>query len=151
MLPELKLQCTMPKGCLVSFKWSSSFPKLMVSSVCNDTFLKFDLYWRAGLHLGSVHKYGITWNWLHFKTKKLGQIIFLSCFETFDFLFEFLVIKSTVCCKRIYRCMWKRNLRIQLIFANVIRCSRQRTWVGYIIYFKFTSVFFQWVFLIDVL
>ena len=39
----------------------------------------------------------------------------------------------------------------RLIFANVMRCSRLRIWVGYFIYFKFTPVFFQWMFLTDVL
>ena len=35
-------------------------------------------------------------------------------------------------------------LRIQwrLIFANIIRCSRLRLWVGYFIYFQFTLAFF---------
>ena len=39
-------------------------------------------------------------------------------------------------------------LRIQwrLIFAIVILCSRLRLWVNYFIYFKFTFVFFQWMF-----
>ena len=39
-------------------------------------------------------------------------------------------------------------LRIQwrLTFANVIRCSRRSLWVGYFIYFKFTPVFFEWMF-----
>ena len=37
----------------------------------------------------------------------------------------------------------KSFLRIQwkLIFPIVIRCSRLRHWIGYFIYFKFTSVF----------
>ena len=44
-------------------------------------------------------------------------------------------------------------LRIQwrFIFSNVIRCYRLRLWVGYFIYFKFTHVFFWFIFLMDVL
>ena len=45
------------------------------------------------------------------------------------------------------------NLRIhwKLIFGNVIRCSALWFWVGYFICFKFTPVFFPWMFLMDVL
>ena len=38
-----------------------------------------------------------------------------------------------------------------LIFDNVIGRFRLRLSVGYFIYFKFTPVFFCWMFLIDVL
>ena len=41
------------------------------------------------------------------------------------------------------------HIRIQwrLSLAIVIRCSKLRLWAGYFIYIKFTSVFFQWMFL----
>ena len=39
----------------------------------------------------------------------------------------------------------------RLIFANVIRFSRLRLWIGYFICFKFTPVFFYLMFLMDVL
>ena len=44
-------------------------------------------------------------------------------------------------------------LRIQwrLIFVNAISCSWLQLWVGYFIYFNFTPVLFQWMFLIGLL
>ena len=47
-----------------------------------------------------------------------------------------------------------KTLRIhwRLIFGNIIRCSAPcMLWVRYFIYFKFTPVFFKWMFLMDVL
>ena len=43
------------------------------------------------------------------------------------------------------------TLRIQWmdIFANVIRCSRLRLWIGYFIYFKLTHLFVYLMFLMD--
>ena len=35
--------------------------------------------------------------------------------------------------------------------ANGILCSRLRLWVGYLIYFEFTPVFFYLMFLMDVI
>ena len=45
------------------------------------------------------------------------------------------------------------DLRMQQrpIFTNVIYCSILLLWVGYFIHFKFTSVFFHLMFLMDVL
>ena len=47
-------------------------------------------------------------------------------------------------CCRVYINDFEQNLRIQwrLIFAIVIRYYRLQLWVGYLIYFKITTVFF---------
>ena len=41
---------------------------------------------------------------------------------------------------------WELRIQWRLIFASVIRWSRVRLWVVYFIYFKFTPVFFYWMF-----
>ena len=53
------------------------------------------------------------------------------------FLFELLCI-----------CRFQTVIRIKwrLIFANVVRCFRLWLWVDYFICFKFTFVFFYWMF-----
>ena len=97
------------------------------------------------------------------------NLIYLLKSECFCFIFASVFLLGKLFCvvpfydfydpsTFIHAIVWQSNynvlitLRIhwRLIFGNVISCCRTQLWVGYFVYFKFTSVFFCWLFLLHV-